>query len=85
MISKKLKSKGLFTADYSKREEALDMLEECVGNLILGMKTVEHLNLFSREDIEDYVITYMETFEQRYYGYESDAFDVFIKEYLHRR
>jgi len=85
MISKKLRSKRLFTADYSKREEALDLLEECVGNLVLAMKLVEHLKLFSREDIEDYVIAYMEAFEQRYYGFTEDELDNYIKRILKRR
>lgn len=74
-----------FPARVDDKVKALDMLEECVDNLILGMATVEHMNIFDREEIEEYVISYMEAFEKRYYGIEEDDFDKFIRDYLNRR
>lgn len=86
MLGERLKSRSLFKAieevKADKEREALDMLEECVDNLILGMATVERLGIFSREDIEDYVIAYIEEFEKRYYLRDEDAFDKFIRDYL---
>ena len=89
MLSERLKAKPLFelTPEELKgkvKEESLDLLEECVDHLILGMATTEHLGILSREDIEDYVISYIEAYEQRYYGFEEDELDLFIKELLRK-
>lgn len=90
MLSDRLKGKPLFKVTVEElkggrvKEEALDLLEECVDHLILAMATIENLGILSREDIEDYVISYMEAFEQRYYSFEEDQFDKFIKDYLRR-
>lgn len=90
MLSDKLKRRLLYTeisfpARADDKVKALDMLEECVDNLILGMATVERMNIFDREEIEEYVISYMEAFEKRYYGIGEDDFDKFIRDYLNRR
>lgn len=94
MLTDKLKGKTLFKVTIEETDEdamrkellntALEMLEECTDHLILAMKTIETLELLPREDIEDYVISYMEAFEERYYGFEEDQFDKFIKDYLRR-
>ena len=88
MLSDKLKGRVLFAAVEAKpvgeKEEALDLLEACVDNLILGMKTIEDMGLFPREDVEDYVLSYMEEAEKRYYGAGEDELDRFIRELLKR-
>ena len=95
MLTDKLKGKTLFKVAIEETDEdamkkelldtALEMLEECTDHLILAMKTIETLGLLPREDIEDYVIGYMEAFEKRYYSLENDEFDSFIRGYLTRR
>ena len=88
MLSDRLRQRTLFAsreeALNSKRKEALDMLEECTDNLVIAMKTIENLKLFPREDIEDYVISYIEAFEKRYYTLDEDDFDTFLREFLGR-
>lgn len=92
MLSDRLKGKTLFKVTIEEADDlekeaihtALDMLEECVDHLILGMATVENIGLLSREDIEDYVISYMEAYEKRYYSLDEDAFDTFVRNYLKR-
>lgn len=94
MLTDKLKGKTLFKVTVEKTDEeavkkellntALEMLEECTDHLILAMKTIETLELLPREDIEDYVISYMEAFEKRYYSLEEDEFDHFIRNYVMR-
>lgn len=93
MLSDRLKGRTLFKVTIEEAEDglkkeaiktSLDMLEECVDHLILGMATVEKLGFLDREDIEDYVISYMEAFEKRYYSLEEDEFDHFIRNYVMR-
>lgn len=94
MLTDKLKGKTLFKVTVEKTDEeavkkellntALEMLEECTDHLILAMKTIETLELLPREDIEEYVISYMEAFEKRYYSLEEDEFDHFIRNYVMR-
>jgi hypothetical protein len=88
MLSDRLRQRTLFAsreeALNSKRKEALDMLEGCTDNLVIAMKTIENLKLFPREDIEDYVISYIEAFEERYYTLDEDDFDTFLREFLGR-
>lgn len=93
MLSDRLRGKPLFKITVEADEEAikktaidtaLDMLEECVDHLILGMKTVETCGLLPREDIEEYVISYMEQYEKRYFSLEEDEFDSFIRDFLRR-
>ena len=90
MLSDRLKGKTLFITVEEvdidlRREEALDKLETCVDNLILLMRTIETEGILPREDIEDYVISYMEAYEKRYYSLEEDKLDTFMKDLLNRR
>lgn len=88
MLSERLKGKMLFVTveevDIDQTKKALDMLEECVDNLVLLMRTMETEGILPREDIEDYVISYIEAYEQRYYGLEEDEFDKFMRDLLRR-
>lgn len=88
MLSERLKGKTLFVTveehDVSKLNKSLDMLEECVDHLILLMRTIETEGILPREDVEDYVIGYIEAYEARYYGLEEDDFDKFMRDLLKR-
>ena len=88
MLSERLKGKTLFVTveehDVSRLNKSLDLLEECVDHLILLMRTIETEGILPREDIEDYVISYMDAYERRYYGYEEDELDAYIDELLRK-
>lgn len=88
MLSDRLKDRTLFVTveevDIGRTKQALDMLEECVDNLVLLMRTIETEGLLPREDVEEYVISYIESYEKRYYGLEEDKFDKFMRDYLKR-
>lgn len=91
MLSERLRGKTLFVttgdsdSEISRVNKALDMLEECVDHLILLMRTIEAEGMLPREDIEDCVIEYIESYEVRYYSLEEDGFDKFLKAMLKRR
>lgn len=89
MISERMKGRELFKSDEvvvsnGKQVMALNLLEDCVDHLVIAMKTIEQMGLFSNEDIEDYVISYLEAFEKRYYLMENDSFDEWLRDYLGR-
>jgi len=87
MLSEKLRSRTLFEdkpTEDTKQVMALKFLEECVDHLVILMKTIENMGIMEREDIEDYVIAYLEAYEKRYYAMEGDAFDAWLSETLRR-
>lgn len=87
MLSDRLIGKTLFVIeepDVSRTIKALNMLEECVDHLVLLMRTIETEGILPREDVEDYVVSYIEAYEARYYGLEEDDFDKFMRDLLKR-
>lgn len=86
MLSERLKNRELFEREIklASTERALMMLEECTEQLVLTMRTVEKMGILERENIQDYVLNRMESYEKKYYLMEEDVFDDFIREFLKR-
>ena len=86
MLSKRLRSRELFkdevVLDAEKEVRALNILEDCVHNLVLAMRTIESMKLMDTEDIEDYVIAYLEACEERYFLMSDTKYERFISDYL---
>lgn len=91
MLSEKMRNRALFDYDdelvmmCGRVEKALNILDECVDHLVLGMKTIESLGILDREDIEAYVLWYLEAYEKRYYTMGEDEYDKWLMSYLKRR
>ena len=91
MLSEKMKNRVLFddeealVARGGRVAKALDILEECVDHLVLGMKTIESLGILDRDEMESYVIAYLEAYEGRYYSMSDDEYDKWLVSYLKRR
>ena len=85
-LTERLKNRELFEREVklTTMERALMMLEECTEQLVLTMRTVEKMGILERENIQDYVLNRMESYEKRYYLMEEDVFDDFIREFLKR-
>ena len=89
MLHEILKEKPLFKGEMieidpkeAAKEAALDLIEDCVDPLILSMAVAEKLELFPREDIEEYVLSYIEAYEKRYYLLKEDDLDKMIRQML---
>lgn len=86
MLSERLKNRELFEREIklASTERALALLEECTEQLVLTMRTVEKMGLLERDNIQDYVLNRMESYEKKYYLMEEDIFDDFIREFIKR-
>lgn len=84
MLSERLRNKELFKdADvFEQRKRGLDLLDSQAEKLVIAMRTIENLELFDRETIEEYVIASIEASEVAYYGRNNEEFEAFLKKYL---
>ena len=91
MLGEKLKNRMLFHDEEAVAArgcilaKAVDILEECVDHLVLAMRTIESLDILSRDEVEEYVIAYLQAYEGRYYSMNKDEYDEWLISYLKRR
>lgn len=92
MLSERLRKRELFsqgrvpvhTNPTNKQIQAIVLLEKVAHRLVIAMRTVEHLGLYSREDIEETVIYFLESYEDKYYGMGALDFRDFLFRFLRK-
>ena len=84
-MTKRLKDKEIFKEDMATEEAkhgARVLLSESVRDLIVAMKSVELDELYTRDEIENFVLRRMEYYEKYLYSMDKDAFDRFLDDQL---
>lgn len=92
MLSERLRGRELFsqgrvpvgTHPSSKQIKAVVLLEKCINRLVLTMRTVETLGLYSREDVEETILYLLESNEDKYYGMSESEFRHFLRRFLRK-
>lgn len=85
MLTKRLRDKELFESDIRDeevRQDALRLLDTAVEHLIRSMVTVENIEAFEREEIENYVMRRMEYYETLLYGMDDEEFAKYVADKL---
>ena len=85
MLSERLKNKELFPdsrLDNRYKKLAKDLLKDVVENLVIGMRVAEYYSNMSAEEVEQFVIEWLEECEKRYYSETPEDFDYFVRTFL---
>ena len=80
MLTEELEKRKVLDRREEKRFKARDTLNVATRNLILAMVTVEYMELYSREEIEGYVLKKMGEYETLMYGFDDDEFEAFLQD-----
>lgn len=87
MLSKELKEKAIFN-DASEEEAkhiarlTLKALKEVVRQLVLGMSAIERDEIYTRQEIESFVIKQMEYFENKVYAMTDEEYHDYLAELI---
>ena len=57
---------------------ARSILNDSVQDLVVAMKAVEEDGLYSRDEIENFVLTRLRTYEEIIYAMDKEEFDSFL-------
>ena len=80
MLTTRLENGELFgrTPKGKKQLMARSILNDSVQDLVVAMKAVEEDGLYSREEIENFVLTRLRTYEEIIYAMDKEEFDSFL-------
>lgn len=80
MLTERLENNELFgKSDGNKaRTQARSLLSNAVQGLVTAMRVVEADGLYTREEIEQYVLRTMRRFEETLYAMDVEEFDAYL-------
>lgn len=80
MLTTRLENGELFGRTPKGKEHlmARSILNDSVQDLVVAMKAVEEDGLYSRDEIENFVLTRLRTYEEIIYAMDREEFDSFL-------
>jgi hypothetical protein len=80
MLTTRLENGELFGKSPKGKEQqmARSILNDAVQDLVVAMKAVEEDGLYEREEIENFVLTRLRTYEEIIYAMDREEFDSFL-------
>lgn len=80
MLTTRLENGELFGRSPKGKEQqmARAVLNDAVQDLVTAMKAVEEDGLYEREEIENFVLTRLRTYEEIIYAMDKEEFDSFL-------
>ena len=80
MLTTRLENGELFGRTPKGKEQlmARSILNVSVQDLVIAMKAVEEEGLYSRDEIENFVLTRLRTYEEIIYAMDREEFDSFL-------
>lgn len=80
MLTTRLENGELFGRSPKGKEQqmARAVLNDAVQDLVTAMKAVEEDGLYEREEIENFVLTRLRTYEEIIYAMDREEFDSFL-------
>jgi hypothetical protein len=80
MLTTRLENGELFGRSPKGKEQqmARAVLNDAVQDLVTAMKAVEEDGLYERDEIENFVLTRLRTYEEIIYAMDKEEFDSFL-------
>lgn len=80
MLTTRLESGELFGRSPKGKEQqmARAVLNDAVQDLVTAMKAVEEDGLYDRDEVENFVLTRLRTYEEIIYAMDREEFDSFL-------
>ena len=80
MLTTRLENGELFGRSPKGKEQqmARAVLNDAVQDLVVAMKAVEEDGLYDRDEVENFVLTRLRTYEEIIYAMDKEEFDSFL-------